>query len=104
MVTWSDDHRSVFRYGWLLARSFRYAEQCLRARWNGRAAKLWKSNLTDNVLNVKFDQVRETEILNLRHSMTCHTTFCVYTQHFYAVSPVNVSLTRFLPAGYVCSQ
>ena len=59
VVTWSDEHRSVFRYGWLLARSFRYAEQCLRARWNGRAAKLWKSNLTDSVLNVKFDEVTD---------------------------------------------
>jgi len=57
VITWSDDHRSVFRYGWLLARSFRYTEQCLRARWNGRAAKLWKNNLADNVLNVKFDEV-----------------------------------------------
>lgn len=56
VITWSDDHRSVFRYGWLLARSFRYTEQCLRARWNGRAAKLWKNNLADNVLNVKFDE------------------------------------------------
>jgi len=34
----------------------------MRARWNGRAAKLWKSNLADNVLNVKFDEVRDTEI------------------------------------------
>ena len=61
-MTWSDDHRSVFRYRWLLERSFRYAEQTMRARWNGRAAKLWKSNLADNVLNVKFDEVRDTEI------------------------------------------
>ena len=59
VVTWSDDHRSVFRYGWLLARSFRYAEQTVRARWNGRAAKLWKRNLADNVLNVNFDEVSQ---------------------------------------------
>jgi len=63
VVTWSDEHRSALRYGWLLARSFRYSEQCLRARWNGRAAKLWKSNLADDVLNVKFDEVSESEIL-----------------------------------------
>ena len=66
VVMWSDDHRSVFHYGWLLARSFRYAEQCLRARWNGRAPKFWKSNLADNVLNVNFDKViSETEKFQL---------------------------------------
>jgi len=63
VITWSDDHRSVFRYGWLLARSFRYAEQSVRARWNGRPAKLWKSNLADNVLNVNFDEVRCCDVL-----------------------------------------
>lgn len=56
-ITWPDDHRSVFRYGWLLARSFRYAEQAARARWNGRHPVLWGGDLADRIPQVEFSQV-----------------------------------------------
>jgi len=57
VITWSDEHRSVFRYAWLLDRSFRFAEQSIRARWNGRQAVLWGSHLVDSIPQIKFEKL-----------------------------------------------
>lgn len=57
VITWSDEHRSVFRYAWLLKRSFRFAEQAIRARWNGRHAVLWGSHLVDSIPQISFEQL-----------------------------------------------
>jgi gamma-butyrobetaine dioxygenase len=56
IITWPDEHRSVFHYSWLLSHSFRYAEQQARARWNGRPPKLWDSSIVQHVPHVDLNQ------------------------------------------------
>lgn len=56
VITWSDEHRSVYRYAWLLDRSFRYAEQQARAHWNGRNPKLWDSKMTENITQIDLNE------------------------------------------------
>lgn len=57
-LIWSDGHRSVYRYKWLQARSFKPDKQMMRARWNGRKSeKLWDSSLLNNIPTLSYDKM-----------------------------------------------